>query len=81
MHDCEPYIERLNDTCAAILLNYTKALYKKNIASQELYHVRGRLEDKRLKVAILEKNLLLEKDIRMFNETQLDIALNQRDLA
>ena len=43
--------------------------------------MRRRLEDKRLKVAMLEKDLLLEKDSRMLNETQLDIALNQQDLA
>ena len=81
MHDCEPYLERLNDTYVAVLTNYNKALDEKNIVTQEMYHVRGRLEDKKLKIIILEKDLLLEKDARMLSETQLDIALNQRDLS
>ena len=81
MHDCEPYVERLNDTCVTVLTDYNKASYEKNIATQELYHVRGRQEDKKLKVTMLEKDLLLEKNVRLLSETQLDITLNQRDLA
>ena len=80
MHDCQPYIDNLNDTCAAILSDYNKALDEKNIATQELYHLRGRIENKRLKVSMIEKDLLSEKDAKLLYETQLDIALNQRDL-
>ena len=69
MHDCEPYLERLNDTCDIILTDKNKALYEKNIATQKLYRVRGRLEDKKLKVTTLEKDLLLEKYARLLSET------------
>ena len=62
MHVCEPYLERLNDTCVAVLSDYNEPLDEQNIATQELYHLRGRLKDKRLKVAMIEKDLLLEKD-------------------
>ena len=81
MHDCQPFIDTLNDTCVAVLTDYNKALDEKNIASQEMFHVRGCLDNKRLKMAMLEKDLILEKDARMLSETQLEIALNQRDLA
>ena len=46
-----------------------------------MFLVRGRLEDKRLKVAMLERDLVLEKETRMLCETQFGIALNQRYLA
>lgn len=81
MHDCQPFIDTLNETCVAVLTDYNKALDEKNIASQEMFHVRGRLDNKRLKMEMLEKDLMLEKDARMLSETQLEIALNQRDLA
>ena len=45
-----------------------------------MFHVRGRLDNKRLKMAMLERDLELEKDARMLSETQLEIASNQRDL-
>ena len=69
MHDCEPYLERLNDTCVTVLTDYNKALDEKNVSIHELYHVRGRLEDKKLKVTTLEKDLLLEKYARLLSET------------
>ena len=87
MHDYEPHLERLNETCVAVLSDYNKtlrylsssilltwynswvtvlsdynkALDEKNIVTQELYHVRRRLEDKKLKIIMLEKDMLLEK--------------------
>ena len=36
MHVCEPNLEKLNDTCVAVLSNYNKALDEKNIATQEV---------------------------------------------
>ena len=53
----------------------------KRTLTQELYHLRGRLEDNKLKVTMLEKDLLLEKDARLLSETQLEVSFNQRDLA
>ena len=32
MHDCQPFIDTLNDTCVAVLTDYNKALDEKNIA-------------------------------------------------
>ena len=81
MHDCQTILDKINDTCVVILSDYNKALDEKHIASQEMFHVRGWLEVKTLKVSMLEKDLVLEKDARMLCETQLGIALNQRDLA
>ena len=70
MHDCQPYIENLNDTCVVVLTDYNKALDEKNIASQEMFHVRGRLDNKRHKMDMLEIDLELEKDAKMLSETQ-----------
>lgn len=65
MHDCQPFIDNLNDTCAAVLTDYNNTLNEKNIASQEMFHVIGRLENKRLKMAMLEQDLMLEKDAKI----------------
>ena len=46
MHDCRPYLDTLNDTCVAVLTDYNKALDEKNIASREMFHIRGRLDKK-----------------------------------
>ena len=35
MHDCQPFIDTLNDTCVVVLTDYNKALDEKNIASQK----------------------------------------------
>ena len=77
MHDCEPCLDKLTETC----VDFKKALDKKNVATQELYHLRGRLEEKKLKVTMLEAYLKLEDDVGLLSETQLDIVFNQRDLA
>ena len=81
MHDCEPYLERLNDTCVVVLTDYNKAMHENSIASQELYHMRGKIEEKKFKITKLEKDLLLEKDASLLIETQLEIALNQQDFS
>lgn len=77
MHDCEPHLERLNETCVVVLSDENKALDEKNIMVQELYHVRGRRDYKKLNVVMLEKDMLLEKDARILSETQLYVAFNQ----
>lgn len=77
MHDCEPYLKKVNQTCVDVLTYYKKSLHEKNIAIQELYHLRVRLEEKKLKVTILEAYLKLEKHVRLLSETQLYVAFNQ----
>ena len=69
MNECQPFLEKINETCVVVLSDYNKALNEKNIASQEMIHVRGGLEYKRLKAAMLEKDLILEKNARMLCET------------
>lgn len=69
MHECDRHLDRLTQTCDNVLIDYNKGLDKKNVATQELYHLRGRLEDKNIKVTMLERNLLLEKYARLLCET------------
>lgn len=71
---CYPYLETIIQMFGDVLSNYNKALYKKDIATHELYQLRGRLEDKKLKVITLENDLFLEKNVRFLNENQLDVA-------
>ena len=46
-----------------------------------MYHLRGRLEDRKYRISMFEKYLLLEKDASLLIETQLEIALNQQDFS
>lgn len=41
----------------------------------------GRPKHKKLKVTMLERDLLLEKYVRLLNETKSDVAFNQSDVA
>lgn len=77
IHDCEQHLEQLTQTCNNVLSYYNRALDKKNIATQELYNFRGRLEDKNLKVTMSESDLKQEKDARFLNENQLGVTFNQ----
>ena len=81
MHDCESHLERLNETCVVVLTDFNKTLDEKDIATQDLYHLTGRLEDKKIKFTMLENDFLLDKYDRLLSETQLEIDFNQQDLA
>lgn len=59
LEDCEPHKYEITKTCIDFLSRYNKALNEKILATQELYHFKVRLENKKLKVTMLEKGLLL----------------------
>ena len=65
LSQCEPYLAKISTTCAETLKSYNRALDEHNIATQELFKIRGRLEDKKLKLDVLERELVLEKDSRI----------------
>ena len=46
-----------------------------------MYHLSVTLEDKKLKVILLERDLFLEKYARFLSKTQFDIAFSRWDLA
>lgn len=77
MKDCEPCLENLYQTLYDVILDYKKAFDEKNTVTQELFHLSGQLEGKKLKVIMLERDLLLEKEVGLFNKTQLDATFNQ----
>ena len=61
LKDFQTHIEKINQTCADIILDYSKALDKKNITTLELDHLRGKLKNKKRMVKLLERDLLVEK--------------------
>lgn len=77
MKDCETYLEDLTQTLDDVVSDYKKAIDEKNIVTQELFHLSGQLEEKKLKVRMLERDSLLEKEVRLFNKTKLDVTFNQ----
>lgn len=80
LKDFEPYIDQITQTYADILSYYNKALDEKNTVTQQLYHLIGRLDDMKLKVTVLKRDLLLEIGVRLLNETKLGVSFDQRDL-
>ena len=76
-----PNFKHLEMTLADVLTDYRASVADRGIVQQELYTLRERFEDKRLKVIKLEKELVLERDCKIVLENEQSVLISQRDVA
>jgi len=77
----EPYVKTIELTLANALSDFRQSIKEKEICKQELFALRERFGEKKLKLEKLNKDLVLEKDCRTLLETEQRVYLKQRDTA
>ncbi|KAL4580846.1 hypothetical protein LXL04_017051 [Taraxacum kok-saghyz] len=78
---CDPYLNKLEITMKDVLSAFIQTRDEMEACQQELFLLRERFEQKKLKYEKMERDYLLEKDSRIICENENRVYVNQRNVA